>query len=176
MKQSQVVKENTCIDPSTVSITKKISNKKRNRSETTSSTSPVQPTVNKKQCPTPVASELPLFPTSLLTMTTKNDDHVFRKPFDRYDPLPPVTIEQLLGLRGDIPDVHQWPIDQLNEFFQQQGFEYASSLLYQYEIDGNQLYKLKREDVFRLSPLKVGKTLKLWNVIEQIQQRNNRKS
>lgn len=107
-------------------------------------------------------------------MTTKNDDHLFRKPFDRYHQLPPVTIEQLLGLRGDIPDVHNWSIEQLDQFFQQQGFEYASSLLYQYQINGNELYQLKREDVFRKSPLKVGKTLKLWNVIEQIQQRNNR--
>ncbi|CAF5182237.1 unnamed protein product, partial [Rotaria magnacalcarata] len=86
--------------------------------------------------------------------------------------LPPVTIEQLLGLRGDIPDVHNWTTNDLINFFHQQGYEYASIVLNQHHINGNKLYELTREQVFHLSTLKIGKALKLWNVIEQIQRNN----
>jgi hypothetical protein len=99
-------------------------------------------------------------------------DHVFRKPFIINNNLPPVTIEQLLGLRGDIPDVHNWTTNDLIAFFHQQGYDYASIILAKHKINGNQLYELKREQVFRLSTLKIGKSLKLWNVIEQIQRNN----
>lgn len=97
---------------------------------------------------------------------------MFRKPFIVNHNLPPVTIEQLLGLRGDIPDVHNWTTDDLIAFFHQQGYEYAAIVLAKHQINGNQLYELKREQVFRMSTLKIGKSLKLWNVIEQIQRNN----
>jgi len=96
----------------------------------------------------------------------------FRKPLVTNNNLPPVTIEQLLGLRGDIPDVHNWTTDALIEFFRQQGYEYASIVLNKLHINGNKLYELKREQVFHMSTLKIGKALKLWNVIEQIQRNN----
>ena len=99
-------------------------------------------------------------------------EHVFLKPFIVNQNLPPVTIEQLLGLRGDIPDVHNWTTDHLIAFFHQQGYEYAAIILAKHQINGNQLYELKREQVFRMSTLKIGKSLKLWNVIEQIQRNN----
>jgi hypothetical protein len=128
------------------------SNKKRNRSQTSSST-----TRNKR---------------SRLTKTSDPIEHVFRKPLVTNNNLPPVTIEQLLGLRGDIPDVHQWTTDDLIDFFHQQGYEYAAIVLNKHQINGKKLYELKREQVFRMSTLKIGKALKLWNVIEQIQRNN----
>lgn len=97
---------------------------------------------------------------------------IVRKPFVTNNNLPPVTIEQLLGLRGDIPDVHSWTTDDLINFFDQQGYEYASIVLNQHHINGNTLYELTREQVFHMSTLKLGKALKLWNVIEQIQRNN----
>ncbi|CAF4964233.1 unnamed protein product [Rotaria sp. Silwood1] len=59
-----------------------------------------------------------------------------------------VTIEQLFGLRGDILDVHNWTKNNLIDFFHQQGYEYASTLLNKHHINGNKLYELKREQVF----------------------------
>ena len=105
-------------------------------------------------------------------LNKSSDDSLFRKPVLTHPNLPPITIEQLLGIRGDIPDVHHWSIDNLNEFFSHQGYEYASILLYKYQINGSKLYELKREDLFRMSILKIGKLLKLWNIIEQIQRKS----
>ncbi|CAF1131306.1 unnamed protein product [Rotaria sp. Silwood1] len=131
-----------------------LSNKKRNRSQTYSTTNKN----NKK---------------TRLINTSDSIEHIVRKPLVTNNHLPPVTIEQLLGLRGDIPDVHNWTIDDLIEFFHKQGYEYASILLNQYHINGNKLYELTREQVFHMSTLKIGKALKLWNVIEQIQRNNH---
>ena len=128
------------------------STKKRTRSRTESST-----TRTKK---------------SRLNKTLDSHEDHTRKPLLTNNNLPPVTIEQLLGLRGDIPDVHHWTINDLNEFFHQQGYEYASIVLDQHQINGDKLYQLTREQVFRMSTLKIGKALKLWNVIEQIQRNN----
>ena len=83
-----------------------------------------------------------------------------------------MTIEQLLGLRGDIPNVHNWSTDELNAFFHQQGYDYASVVLHKHRVNGDELYRLTREQVFIMSALKIGKALKLWNVIEQIQRNN----
>ncbi|CAF2634750.1 unnamed protein product [Rotaria sp. Silwood2] len=131
-----------------------ISNKKRNRSQTYSTTNKN----NKK---------------TRLIDTSDSIEPIIRKPLVTNNNLPPVTIEQLLGLRGDIPDVHNWTINDLIEFFHQQGYEYASILLNQHHINGNKLYELTREQVFHMSTLKIGKALKLWNVIEQIQRNNH---
>lgn len=144
------------------------SNKKRNRSQTNPSVA------NKKSRSTPITSNPEHLPSisPLLSFVNNPNEHIFRKPtITTNNNLPPITIEQLLGLRGDIPDVHNWTINDLNEFFHQQGYEYASILLNQYQINGNRLYELKREQVFRMSSLKIGKTLKLWNVVEQIQRK-----
>ena len=127
-------------------------NKKRTRSQTCSSTNKT-----KKSRPDETPDVI---------------EPVFRKPLVTNNNLPPVTIEQLLGLRGDIPDVHNWTTNDLIEFFHQQGYEYAAIVLHQHHINGDKLYELKREQVFRMSTLKIGKALKLWNVIEQIQQNN----
>ncbi|CAF5059238.1 unnamed protein product, partial [Rotaria sp. Silwood1] len=59
-----------------------------------------------------------------------------------------VTIEQLVGFRGDILDVHNWTKNNLIDFFHQQGYKYASTLLNKHHINGNKLYELKREQVF----------------------------
>jgi hypothetical protein len=128
------------------------SNKRRNRSRTSSLT-------NKTK-------------KSRIIKTSDPIEHIFRKPLVTNDNLPPVTIEQLLGLRGDIPDVHNWTTNDLINFFHQQGYEYASIVLNKHHINGNKLYELKREQVFHMSTLKIGKALKLWNVIEQIQRNN----
>lgn len=125
------------------------SDKKRTRSQTDSSSSK----------------------TKKSRLNKTHEDHT-RKPLVTNSNLPPVTIEQLLGLRGDIPDVHHWTINDLIEFFHQQGYEYASIVLNQHQINGDKLYQLTREQVFRMSSLKIGKALKLWNVIEQIQRNN----
>lgn len=143
------------------------SNKKRNRSQTNPSMT------NKKSRSTTITSHpeyLPSIPP-LLPFVNSPNEHIFRKPTITNNNLPPITIEQLLGLRGDIPDVHNWTTNDLNEFFHQQGYGYASVLLNPNQINGNRLYELKREQVFRMSSLKIGKTLKLWNVVEQIQRK-----
>ena len=135
-----------------------LANKKRTRSQT----------------PTSIESKKSRFDQELPfvnTNTNNSDEYTFRKPLITNHNLPPITIEQLLGLRGDIPDVHNWSTDDLNQFFHQQGYEYASILLNKHEINGNKLYELEREQVFRMSTLKIGNALKLWNVIEQIQQK-----
>jgi hypothetical protein len=105
--------------------------------------------------------------------SSSSDENLFRKPLTTNNHLPPVTIEQLLGLRGDIPDVHNWTTNDLIAFFHQQGYEYASILLNKHHVNGNKLYDIKREQVFHRSTLKIGKALKLWNVIEQIQRNNH---
>ena len=143
-------------------------NKKRNRSQTNLSVA------NKKsRSTTTIRSNPEHLPSMspLLPFVNNPNDHIFRKPTITNNNLPPITIEQLLGLRGDIPDVHNWTTNDLNEFFHRQGYEYASILLNQHQINGNRLYELKREQVFRMSSLKIGKTLKLWNVVEQIQRK-----
>lgn len=129
-----------------------ISNKRRNRSQTCSSTNKTKKS-RTENLPEPV-------------------EHILRKPLVTNNNLPPVTIEQLLGLRGDIPDVHNWTTNDLINFFHQQGYEYASILLNQHHINGDKLYDLTREQLFHKSTLKIGKAIKLWNVIEQIQRNN----
>jgi hypothetical protein len=143
------------------------SNKKRNRSQTTPSNESKKSRLVKTSDPIRPSS-----PPSILPIVNNTDEHLFRKPLIINNNLPPITIEQLLGLRGDIPDVHNWSTNELNEFFHQQGYEYASIVLNKHHINGTKLYGLKREQVFRMSTLKIGKALKLWNVIEQIQQKS----
>lgn len=120
---------------------------------------------------TPSSSPLKTKRTRLIK-TSDSFEQIVRKPLVIHNNLPPITIEQLLGLRGDIPDVHNWTTNDLVEFFHQQGYEYASTVLNTHDINGDKLYELKREQVFHLSTLKIGKALKLWNVIEQIQRNN----
>ncbi|CAF0782370.1 unnamed protein product [Didymodactylos carnosus] len=81
-----------------------------------------------------------------------------------------LTMELILGLNGEIPDVHSWTTDDLNKFFTLNGYDYASQVFKKYRINGNNFYSLNKELVFKKSMLKVGKALKLWNVIQQIQQ------
>lgn len=129
-------------------------------------------TSNKKRARSRTDSSAIKTKKSRLNKTLDSHEDHTRKPLVTNHNLPPVTIEQLLGLRGDIPDVHHWTINDLNKFFHQQGYEYASIVLNQHQINGDKLYQLTREQVFRLSTLKIGKALKLWNVIEQIQRNN----
>jgi len=143
------------------------SNKKRNRSQTVSSNESKKSRLIKTSDQIHSSTSPPILP-----IVNNNDDYLFRKPLITNNNLPPITIEQLLGLRGDIPDVHNWSTNDLNEFFHQQGYEYASIVLNKYHINGNKLYELKREQVFRMSILKIGRALKLWNVIEQIQRKS----
>ncbi|CAF2400534.1 unnamed protein product [Rotaria sp. Silwood2] len=164
-----MIKENTLTNgsiviPSTSSTTK--SNHKRSRNET------IPPTASKKPCLIKTSDSILSSSPTILPIVNNPDEHLFRKPSITNNNLPPITIEQLLGLRGDIPDVHNWSTNELNEFFHQQGYEYASIVLNKHHINGNKLYGLKREQVFRMSTLKIGKALKLWNVIEQIQQKS----
>ncbi|CAF1324266.1 unnamed protein product [Rotaria sordida] len=165
-----MIKENTptngsIVIPSTsTSSTTKLNNK-RNRSQS------ISPNESKKPCLTKTSNSILSSSPTILPIVNNSDEHLFRKPLITNNNLPPITIEQLLGLRGDIPDVHNWSTNELNEFFHQQGYEYASILLNKHHINGNKLYGLKREQVFRMSTLKIGKALKLWNVIEQIQQK-----
>ena len=100
------------------------------------------------------------------------DQFLFHEPFVAHIHLPPVTIEQLLGLRGDVPDVHLWSTNELGEFFRQQGFDFVASVLHKHRLNGEDLYRLRREEVLRMRTLKLGKALKLWNVIEQIQRQH----
>jgi hypothetical protein len=154
-----MIKENTLTNGSAFIPPNTKSSKKRTRSQTISSIE------TKKSRSDQILS-------SFSPIVNNPDEHLFRKPLITNNNLPPITIEQLLGLRGDIPDVHNWSTNDLNEFFNQQGYEYASILLNKYHINGNKLYELKREQVFRMSTLKIGKALKLWNVIEQIQRKS----
>ena len=166
IEENTHINESITIPPSSTSSAKK-KNYKRNRSETLSINE------SKKSClaKTPDSVVSPSFTT--LSTINHYDEYVFRKPLTVNNSLPPITIEQLLGLRGDIPDVHNWSTNQLNEYFYQQGYDYASVVLNKHNINGNKLYELKREQVFRMSTLKIGKALKLWNVIEQIQRKSS---
>jgi hypothetical protein len=166
----QMIKENTLTNgsnfllPPSSSTTK--STKKRGRSQTISLNDRKKSRLIKTSDPIPSSSPPPP------PIVNNNDEHLFRKPLITHNNLPPITVEQILGLRGDIPDVHNWSTNDLNEFFHQQGYEYASIVLNKHHINGNKLYELKREQVFRMSTLKIGKALKLWNVIEQIQRKS----
>ena len=136
---------------------------KRNRSQTPSPS-------NRKKASRGDNPPEPMLPsTSVLTTVGNNDRFPFLKPFVTHTHLPPVTIEQLLGLRGDVPDVHTWSTNELSEFFRQQGFDYASSVVHKQRLNGDDMYRLRREEVLRMKTLKLGQALKLWNVIDQIQ-------
>lgn len=166
--KTSLIKDNTRTNGSIFPPPLPVATKKRNRSQTNPSNA------NKKARSSMITSNQehrPSIPPCLLPLVNNPDEHIFRRPTITKPNLPPITIEQLLGLRGDIPDVHNWTTHDLNEFFHQQGYDYASILLNQYQINGNRLYELKREQVFRMSTLKIGKTLKLWNVMEQIQRK-----
>jgi hypothetical protein len=172
-----MIKENTLtngsvfmspLPPSSSSNTK--SNKKRSRSQTISSNDSKKSRLIKTS--DQIFSSSSPHPILPILNNNTNDEHLFRKSLITNNNLPPITIEQLLGLRGDIPDVHNWSTNDLNEFFYHQGYEYASIVLNKFHINGNKLYELKREQVFRMSTLKIGKALKLWNVIEQIQRKS----
>ncbi|CAF2044857.1 unnamed protein product [Rotaria magnacalcarata] len=170
-----MIKENTLKNGSIINPSASTTrlNNKRSRSQVISSSNK-----SKKQCLIKTSDSIlsstppPPRPPSTLPIVNNPDEHLFRKPLVTYNNLPPITIEQLLGLRGDIPDVHSWSTNQLNEFFYQQGYEYASIVLNKLHIDGNKLYEIKREQVFHMSTLKIGRALKLWNAIEQIQQKS----
>ena len=163
----QMIKENTLTNGSNFpSSSNTKSNRKRGRSQTT----PLND--SKKSRSMRISNPILSSSSSSSPPFNNNDEHLFRKPLITNNNLPPITVEQILGLRGDIPDVHNWSTNDLNEFFHQQGYEYASIVLNKHHINGNKLYELKREQVFRMSTLKIGNALKLWNVIEQIQQKS----
>jgi hypothetical protein len=139
---------------------------KRNRSRTSSSS-------NRKKTSRRDKEPEPLVPsTSVLTTFGNDDEFPFRKPFVTHTHLPPVTIEQLLGLRGDVPDVHSWSSNELSEFFREQGFDGASSVVHKQGLNGEDMYQLRREEVLHMKTLKLGQALKLWNVIDQIQRKH----
>lgn len=177
-----MIKENTLTNGSIfmppLPPTLSSSNKKRSRSQTIATPDSKKSRLTKTSDQI-LSSSTPIIPIINTTTTTtlsphlltSNDEYLFRKPLITNNNLPPITIEQLLGLRGDIPDVHKWSTNELIEFFLQQGYEYASIVLNKFHINGNKLYELTREQVFRMSTLKIGKALKLWNVIEQIQRK-----
>lgn len=72
----------------------------------------------------------------------------------------------------DIPDVKNWSVDQVHDYFQKQ-FPNEAYVFKDQEIDGRSLLLLKRSDVIKKLPLKLGPSLRIYSVILKIQSQIN---
>ncbi|XP_013118849.1 polyhomeotic-like protein 2 [Stomoxys calcitrans] len=72
----------------------------------------------------------------------------------------------------DIPDVKNWTVDEVHDYFLKQ-FPNEAGVFKDQEIDGRSLLLLTRSDVVKKLPLKLGPSLRLYSVILKIQTQLN---
>lgn len=72
----------------------------------------------------------------------------------------------------EIPDVKDWTVDQVTEFFVKY-FPKEAHVFKEHEIDGMSLLLLKRSDVIKKLPIKLGPSLRIYSLILKIQTQLN---
>ncbi|XP_075167451.1 L(3)mbt interactor in ovarian somatic cells [Haematobia irritans] len=72
----------------------------------------------------------------------------------------------------DIPDVKNWSVDDVYSYFSKQ-FPKEAFVFKDQEIDGRSLLLLKRSDIVKKLPLKLGPSLRIYSVILKIQSQLN---
>ncbi|XP_023294822.2 uncharacterized protein LOC111677853 [Lucilia cuprina] len=72
----------------------------------------------------------------------------------------------------DIPDVKEWSVDQVYEYFFKH-FPNEAHVFKDEEIDGRSLLLLKRSDVVKKLPIKLGPSLRIYSLILKIQAQLN---
>ncbi|KAM7342025.1 L(3)mbt interactor in ovarian somatic cells [Cochliomyia hominivorax] len=72
----------------------------------------------------------------------------------------------------DIPDVKEWSVDQVYEYFCKH-FPKEAHVFKDEEIDGRSLLLLKRSDVVKKLPIKLGPSLRIYSLILKIQAQLN---
>uniref|UniRef100_A0A1A9WB17 PHD-type domain-containing protein n=1 Tax=Glossina brevipalpis TaxID=37001 RepID=A0A1A9WB17_9MUSC len=72
----------------------------------------------------------------------------------------------------DVPDVKDWSVDQVTQYFSQY-FPNEAHVFKDQEIDGASLLLLKRSDVIKKLPIKLGPSLRIYSLILKIQTQLN---
>lgn len=72
----------------------------------------------------------------------------------------------------NVPDVKHWSVEQVCEFFAQY-FPDEAHVFREQEIDGTSLLLLKRSDVVKKLPIKLGPSLRIYSLILKLQTRVN---
>uniref|UniRef100_A0A1A9ZBB9 PHD-type domain-containing protein n=1 Tax=Glossina pallidipes TaxID=7398 RepID=A0A1A9ZBB9_GLOPL len=72
----------------------------------------------------------------------------------------------------DVPDVKDWSVDQVTQYFSQY-FPNEAHVFKEQEIDGTSLLLLKRSDVIKKLPIKLGPSLRIYSLILKIQTQLN---
>ncbi|XP_011198496.2 uncharacterized protein LOC105222746 [Bactrocera dorsalis] len=83
-------------------------------------------------------------------------------PVIRYSPYEPI----------DVPDVKDWNADQVATYFAKY-FPNEAHVFKEHEIDGTSLLLLKRSDVIKKLPIKLGPSLRIYSLILKIQTQLN---
>ncbi|XP_067641771.1 histone acetyltransferase KAT6B [Eurosta solidaginis] len=83
-------------------------------------------------------------------------------PVIRYSPYEPI----------DVPDVKDWNVDQVATYFAKY-FPNEAHVFKEHEIDGTSLLLLKRSDVIKKLPIKLGPSLRIYSLILKIQTQLN---
>lgn len=73
---------------------------------------------------------------------------------------------------NDIPDVKEWSVEQVYEYFSKH-FPKEAHVFKDEEIDGRSLLLLKRSDVVKKLPIKLGPSLRIYSLILKIQAQLN---
>ncbi|XP_054730530.1 uncharacterized protein LOC129239207 [Anastrepha obliqua] len=93
---------------------------------------------------------------------SNQDETATTTPFIRYSPYEPI----------DVPDVKDWNIDQVASYFAKY-FPNEAHVFKEHEIDGTSLLLLKRSDVIKKLPIKLGPSLRIYSLILKIQTQLN---
>ncbi|XP_017486403.1 PREDICTED: uncharacterized protein LOC108374880 [Rhagoletis zephyria] len=91
-----------------------------------------------------------------------HDETVNITPAIRYSPYEPI----------DVPDVKDWNVDQVASYFAKY-FPKEAHVFKEHEIDGTSLLLLKRSDVIKKLPIKLGPSLRIYSLILKIQTQLN---
>lgn len=94
------------------------------------------------------------------------------KEYHENSPKPLTTNSTNAQSCNDIPDVHNWSVEQVFEYFRN-NFPKEAHVFKDQEIDGPSLLLLTRSDVVKKLPLKLGPSLRLYSAILKIQGQRN---